>query len=622
MKKSLSAKAILMLAVICLSLFAGRPPVNASIYQASPVAAGFTPSEYLPSPGEIVLTRTAAPISDNAGNREFEVEMTIKGTPLDVVVPADIVLVIDLSSSMARPLDGSTGSRLLAIKNAANDFILNVLPDGTDNRLAIVTYSGSPDDGPDNDAWINYSFDDWSGRSLFINKMSLLTTLTTLTTKDGTNMEAGFAKAENVLSQSDSNNKIVIFMTDGEPTFYYDENGETTGDGISFDSSAASQAIGAADRLLRNNDARIFTVGLVADDVLAENVAAVMNPVESGYNDAYFQASDNEGLSSIYAHLARSVDLIACDAALTDQLQPGFNYVEGSLHVTGQPGEASSAEYKQTNSEGDAAAVGGNSAGEIRWRPGLVSNETLTISYRVVADNRLYGAFPISQRAWLEFIPAGGNLFYLDSSFDSSGNPDRKQIELERPVVCVGPLACDDDFYQTEAGTAMIAGGDSAIPCLLDNDFAEIFLSDTEGWQTTEVQAELAQDSVTKLGKISSFSKDGSFKYISNANATGSETFSYNLITTVTDSSGNSQKLSSRADVTIEVIPAAADSQELPAETTFDQIKQTEIVLDESQTGKTGENASSAKRVIGTVLLLITVIITMTKIRSTRRFLE
>jgi Mg-chelatase subunit ChlD len=597
--KSFNARKGSALLAVCLMLIISRQQATAS---------ADTPA-VSPQAGEIVLSRTVTPVDDQTGSREFEVELSLCGVPLQTETAADIVLVIDLSQSMTSPLDGSTGSRLLEIKGAANDFILNVLPDGSANRLALVTYSGSPDDGADNDAWINYSFDDWTGRSAFINKMNLLTAVTTLAADDGTNMEAGFIRADDLLTQSASDNKIVIFMTDGEPTFYYDESGQTAGNGTTFDQTAVSRALAAAHSLRQNHDATIFTVGLTAGDSLPENIAAVLNPAQDGYQTAYFQASDKAGLHAVYTHLAQSIDLIARDAVFQDQLLPGFDYIEGSLSVEGLPAGAPAAEISQN---------------VISWQPGGISDEGLKIKYRIIGSNQLYGALPTSQRSWLEFLPADGNDFYNSSYYDNPENPDSRLLEIEPRIVILAPLACDDTFYQVEAGATLFAGSSPDAPSLLDNDHASSFLESFGGWQTTAVKAKLVGDGDLVHGKIDSFGCDGSFTYVSTGTAGGSETFSYDLITEVRDDDGNIRQLSARADVTIEIIPAAAVTEPETAEpetaepetaepetaepeTAEPEPEATEIIVDEAQFVRTGEHEAPTQGsgLFMTVLLLL-----------------
>lgn len=80
----------------------------------------------------ITLEKTAV---ETNGCREFEVELTIKGTP--VQKPIDVILVIDRSLSMGQGPKGQTPMDYA--KAAALSFVDTVLAD-SDNRVGIVSY--------------------------------------------------------------------------------------------------------------------------------------------------------------------------------------------------------------------------------------------------------------------------------------------------------------------------------------------------------------------------------------------------------------------------------------------------------------------------------------------------
>ena len=50
-------------------------------------------------------------------------------------------------------------------------------------------------------------------------------------TGGGTNWQAGIKKGEDVLKTGSGTKKYVVFLTDGNPTFRYNESGKTVGEG-------------------------------------------------------------------------------------------------------------------------------------------------------------------------------------------------------------------------------------------------------------------------------------------------------------------------------------------------------------------------------------------------------
>lgn len=100
-------------------------------------------------------------------------------------------------------------------------------------KLAVVTFSG------DKGQWVqdsyfsgHYEDEAWNDADLAQN----WTDLNNFTWKldsptGGTNWQAGIKQGENVLKTGSGTKKYVVFLTDGEPTFRYDESGKTVGEG-------------------------------------------------------------------------------------------------------------------------------------------------------------------------------------------------------------------------------------------------------------------------------------------------------------------------------------------------------------------------------------------------------
>ena len=180
----------------------------------------------------------------------LEAYVTNEVTQTSSTKPLDIVLVLDVSGSMAYNFDGndkgSPSERCqYAMKQAVNSFIEKATSaDGTHN-MAIVTF------GTDvkvlNSGWTKV---DTEGAKALTNAINRLSDKPT----GATNVRAGMQKAQELMmnrAKSDTNRqKVVIVFTDGVPT--------TTNE---FDTDVANRAIKAA-KSMKDAGVTVYTVGI------------------------------------------------------------------------------------------------------------------------------------------------------------------------------------------------------------------------------------------------------------------------------------------------------------------------------------------------------------------------
>lgn len=222
---------------------------------------------------DIKLTKTATPKTDSDGKQLFDITLGVQGKPVTKGAPVDVTLVVDLSNSM------NDNNRLGITKDAAEAFIKKVLPEtGTGNvRVSIVAYGtygyaynftnkkwekyGSTSD----DGFYTYSRKDAVDLVKYNSTFKPQGISSGYSNKDsgGTNTEAGFRVAKAVTETRKRSNtaSVVVFMTDGVPTFRC--NGyNIEGSGSSTADEDFNNAVTAANELKRNgND--IYTVGLL-----------------------------------------------------------------------------------------------------------------------------------------------------------------------------------------------------------------------------------------------------------------------------------------------------------------------------------------------------------------------
>jgi uncharacterized protein YegL len=518
-------------------------------------------------PGEIELTKTAVPVSDDPDNREFDVTLTVSGSALVTKVPVDVVLVLDTSGSMDYGIEGSDDSRLDVVKSAAKTFAEDILTDNDQARVAVVKYAGDTDSTDyirrDN-ITITYDdpYDDAGIVSNFSNNISnIRSSINGLDADGGTNIEAGFYQANQILTDNGRTNaeKVVVLMTDGEPTFAYTygnieleagyytgywpnrtwhpgtyENtyGITYGHGNAYDAEYKDKAIAEAFAIKSAHDAKIFTVGLTASADMADNIRAVLNPTGTNkYQEQYFEANNPDAISEAFAEISNQINAVANNTVIVDIINEDFELVDGTA--------------------GDATIDGQ----KLTWEIGDVYDEDKSVTFRVRAKDNVYGAANTNAAAYLYFDTPDANSYYDADEFD---NPDasidrEKRLIFEKPVVEVPPIAANDDFYQVRVGTTLEA--DATNESVLYNDLSKK-MQTIAGWTTTKVIAVRTSD--PSQGDVTEFNDDGTFTYVSDTGSSGTDSFTYDIVTTVQHGSGAVRELKDSATVTITILPAYA----------------------------------------------------------------
>lgn len=269
----------------------------------------------------------------------------------------DVLLIVDKSGSMQDTLAGGNNdnyskSRWKASKDAIQTLIdnFNANKDKLDVKYSIVTFSGSKGnwDSTWNDAEVNQEWaysneftvsnsDSWDQGSGVLD----------FAPKGGTNYAAGFREGKEQLKTARSTaQKVVIFLSDGEPTYYYNSEGMTTGhgnadaDGISWGElvnpgSCSSAAYTEASGITNAN--YFYTIGLgtessINKDVLktlSEKVAASSKGCTVNTNNAPFMCTSLDELKKVFANISAEVQKFACkNVQITDFLSDNVNIVE------------------------------------------------------------------------------------------------------------------------------------------------------------------------------------------------------------------------------------------------------------------------------------------------------
>ena len=172
-------------------------------------------------------------------NGTYDITLNASGTIGSDVKKAfvDIVLVVDTSGSME-------GSNLTSTKNAINALVdaFDAKKETVDTKYKLVTFSSSA----------KTKTDDW------VNGTNLKKEAGKLSADGGTNYDQGLTKAATAINSSSRENakKIVIFLTDGQPTYY---GTKSSGLGSSTSKNTLAAAVTSAGKI---SCERFYAVGI------------------------------------------------------------------------------------------------------------------------------------------------------------------------------------------------------------------------------------------------------------------------------------------------------------------------------------------------------------------------
>ena len=280
----------------------------------------------------------------DAATDTYKLALDVSGTIASTSTPArlDVVFILDVSGSM-----GDNG-KLATAKRAINGLVSTLKAnDAIQGQYALVTFSGGKGDHDAawNDAAIQQGWND--GTSLLQLTSS---DNDTLDADGGTNYQAGLLKAQDLLANDHSDaTKVLIFLTDGAPTYYYSKTDASGGDGYtrgygSMDygegawhscSDAASLTAGTA--AFANSMDRFYAVTCGANDATyaldANGVTGKAAAANSSLTTQVINA-DVDTLVGKFSDIAADITSVSCkQVAVTDTLSQYVDYIDGSAQL-------------------------------------------------------------------------------------------------------------------------------------------------------------------------------------------------------------------------------------------------------------------------------------------------
>ena len=507
------------------------------------------------SAGEILLSKTASK-KDLEKGRSADVTLTVNANGFSTVDKTDVVLVLDRSSSM-------NGTPMENTKTAAKDLIELLITDKTKakTRAAIVTYGS--------DLLTSYT-----SNSLTNDVTTLKDTINSIPSSinnEGTNVHAGLLKAEELLRSSGTDTqKIVILLSDGEPTYYIGTDNKIHGMGgsdnyendycegyyshrrfnyynsgkcyVSEDDNTVAMEYSNYGNVFTTKDAykpstntnnkattmkadgtKIYTIGFGKG--ASGNAYEFLGNIASNPTDKYrYTASDYAGLKEAFNKIVNDFTTVATDAVVTDIVPAGFQIKKGTLPA-------------------GATAIEKDGITTITWVIGdIKSTENNKLTYTVEAKKGEYGSMYTNVSATIKAKSVDGNPKY------GSSNPI--SLDFDKPYVPIPGVTVKDDYYDIKQGTTFTTPAEKGI---LDNDELTHKNLDENAIVTDRIVLVYDNETNGKAENIT-LNQDGTFSYNATKDTLGKITYKYYVETTVEVNGKSQVVISNVSTITLNVI--------------------------------------------------------------------
>lgn len=245
----------------------------------------------------------------------------------------DVLFVMDTSNSMKRGMNNSTNqknyttnpnSRFYNQQKAVEDAVAKLKEKkNVGARFAVVSF--------DTEAGIETGWTD--GPISYPSEVAQYDD----SNKDagGTNYQAGLRKADELLKNGRTDaTKIVVFLSDGDPTFYYDTNKkgqeEVYGSGSGYDETAMTKAQNQLGKMSMNY---FYTVGVGPKDSY-DHLSNLISSAPIGTVTGSYNGTDSSNLKNAFDSIIKdATELLCTDVTVTDTLTDEVELADQQLQV-------------------------------------------------------------------------------------------------------------------------------------------------------------------------------------------------------------------------------------------------------------------------------------------------
>lgn len=462
-----------------------------------------------------------------------------------------VILVIDRSLSMACSVDDEADTdpmapsyektRWGAMMQAVDNFLNEFLPEGSSNKVSVVTYCRTADKLIENSSSkeeIMNSLNAIYNRDMYNEDYKdLLKRNNCVYISRGlgssTNIEQGIKKAGEILNNNAAGSSVILFTDGAANTYdeqkirgnYYINDEKYTGSESNMNGSYYANKAG---KQLAEKGCNIYSIVLMSNDNdITHLVKASMGKetlsytkslnkvrftfTEGGYAKEFYTAGNASDLKDRFRQIMISMTSLPFEtASVTDKLDRHFELVDGQDNVIDNKDGTFTINY-----------------------PDKISANRQTVSVKIKAKDSYAGYSYTNDGCIFSGITDG--LTYT-------------QQFTETPAAVILPDAADDE-YQVNQNEKLNAS------TVLSND-NNIIVNNPD--KNVSVKTEIISD--TKNGSVS-FNEDGTFSYTPNQGYSGEDSFNYNVVLSV-----DGKEYKKTATVTINIIPkpeVGADEEEI-----------------------------------------------------------
>lgn len=295
----------------------------------SEVVVTNSPYVYVPTPAEkeVPHSKQIDWLGDTGNNTDtklrgdyyYRLYLDVTGIPTEEPDPADILLILDYSSSMNS--NYGSGTRWEAVQESARTAVKTLLPSGSNNRVGIV--------------WFDKNTTDYDNVDFTADKEKLLSSIGKNKPSSGTNYQAAFITAQEMLekSRADGRNQFVVFVTDGEPYQWVNSSGESVGTGPD---DAKYHAIEQAKEF---NGLSGFYAVSVGRETGKEFLQTIVDNVNAGISDT-IEANNEAELVSTFQQILGSITRQISNVTIKDDLSRYVEFVNESGKTLAEQGDS------------------------------------------------------------------------------------------------------------------------------------------------------------------------------------------------------------------------------------------------------------------------------------------
>ena len=260
--------------------------------------------------GDIQINKTVSKIDDN-GNYKVTFEVKGKDVETHTSNKKDVyaVVVLDKSGSMCNSYNCSKDEKWTSAVDGAKTFASTLHEKLPNAKIALVTFSGSK-------GWGDNAYND--AKKLRDFAKADFSNVNFGYPDGGTNLYAGLYEANKLLTSDKVPKdaiKYVVVISDGEPTYYYDDNGYTKGQGSYMDATTETKTKEMAKTVQKS--AEVFAIGY-------DYNGTILSEVASGADHVYL--SDPRTIVTKFTDIATIMGKAnaGSDATLTDNIGAKF----------------------------------------------------------------------------------------------------------------------------------------------------------------------------------------------------------------------------------------------------------------------------------------------------------